>query len=227
MASPSPENKEAAALAVMPLCARIARRFSGRGAEEEDLRQVALLAAMQALDRYDPQTNVPFAAWCAQYAAGAVRNHLRDHAAVKLPRALYEDGAKLTRARALLVHTLNREPAVSELAAALSWELPRVLQTLMSLESQHVTSFDAPLDTDSGTLADLVGGADENLLSLEQNADLRDALSSLSSRDRELITLRYLRSLSQREAAAKLSMTQMQVHRSEKRILLLLRERLA
>lgn len=209
--------QEAVARACMPLCRRIAYRFRGRGAEESDLQQVALLACMQALSRYAPGTGVPFAAWAAQYAAGAVRNYLRDHAAaVRVPRAVYEDAAKLTARREKLTHALQREPAVSELAEALAWPVQRVLETLLSLNAQGTVSLDA-LDR---------GAEEAAFLGLEDRADLRQALALLETRDQRLIELRFFESLSQRDTAERLNMTQMQVCRAERRILSFLRERL-
>ena len=87
----------------------MARRFIGRGAEYDDLYQAACLACVRALRVYQPERGVPFAAFAAQYAGGAIRNYLRDQAAaVHLPRTLYEQGAQLTRARRELTMQLMR-----------------------------------------------------------------------------------------------------------------------
>ena len=87
--APSPEGLDAAAQAALPLCAQVARRFIGRGAEYDDLYQAACLACVRALRVYQPERGVPFAAFAAQYAGGAIRNYLRDQAAaVRLPRCM-------------------------------------------------------------------------------------------------------------------------------------------
>lgn len=220
---PDAAAREAVAQACVPLCGRIAYRFRGRGMELHDLQQVALLACMRALSRYAPDTQVPFAAWAAQCAAGAVRNELRDHAqAVRVPRALYEDAAKLTAKRAELTLAWQREPAVSELAAALGWPARRVLEAILGRNAQGTVS----MDMLAGVGKEPSGDADALFGRLEERADLRQALSALDERDRRLIELRFFAALSQRETAARLDMTQMQVSRAERRILSFLRERL-
>ena len=219
--APSPALREEIVRACLPLCRRIAARFAGRGAEREDLEQVAALACLRALDAYAPEKGIPFEAWAAQYAAGAARNHLRDHAgAVRVPRGLYEQTARLTQARARLTLEGGREPTVSQLSAALGWDRQQTLEVLMHLQARE------PLSLDAEESSALLPFAEQGFAALEGRHDVRQALSLLAEGDRRLISLRYLEGLSQREAARQLEMTQMQVHRAEKRILLFLRERL-
>lgn len=224
---PSPEGLDAAAQAALPLCAQVARRFIGRGAEYDDLYQAACLACVRALRVYQPERGVPFAAFAAQYAGGAIRNYLRDQAAaVRLPRTLYEQGAQLTRARRELTMQLMREPTLSELAEYLSWDEARTLDTLLSLESGHGVSLDEEAGEGEISLHEMLGAEDQHITSAADYASVKALLDALPPRDARLLTLRYLENRSQRDTARALDMTQMQVHRAEKRLLALLRERL-
>ena len=223
----SQEALEAAAEACLPLCAAIARRFSGRGAEEEDLRQVAAMACVKALQSYSPEHGAMFSTYAAQSAAGAVRNHLRDHGGlVRTPRSLYEQSAKINRARQELTQQLHREPTVSELASALGWTMQQTIDTLMSRDAQKTASFDDKKDDDGLTLMDTLGQNDPALASFEQNEDLKNVLSQLDIHEQKLLKLRYFDNLSQRAVAQMLGMTQMQVSRAERRLLSSLKERL-
>jgi len=225
--SRSKEALEAAAEACLPLCAAIARRFSGRGADVEDLEQVAAMACMKALSSYSPEHGTLFTTYAARSATGAVRNHLRDHAAlVRTPRALYEQSARLTRAREELTQQLQRDPTISELADHLGWDRQQVLDTLLSRDARETASFDAQLGDDGLSLLDTLGQNDPELYAMEQQSDLHAVLSTLNEHDRRLLSLRYFDGLSQRAAAEKLGMTQMQVSRAERRLLTTLRERL-
>lgn len=225
--SRSREALEAAAEACLPLCAAIARRFSGRGADEDDLRQVAAMACVKALHSYSPEHGAMFSTYAAQSAAGAVRNHLRDHAGlVRTPRSLYEQSAKLTRARRELTQQLHREPTVSELASFLDWTMQQTIDTLMSRDAQHTASFDDKQDDDGLSLMDTLGQHDPALASFEQSEDLKNVLSQLDIHEQRLIKLRYFDNLSQRAVAQQLGMTQMQVSRVERRLLSALKERL-
>ena len=226
--SRSKEALEAAAEACLPLCAAIARRFSGRGADEEDLRQVAAMACMKALSSYSPEHGALFSTYAAQSATGAVRNHLRDHGGlVRTPRSLYEQSAKLNRARQQLTQELHREPTVSELASLLNWSMQQVIDTLMSRDAQQTASFDDKKDDDGLSLMETLGENDHALSSFEQNEDLKNVLSQLSLHEQQLLKLRYFDNLSQRAVAQQLNMTQMQVSRTERRLLSILKERLA
>ena len=223
----SKEALEAAAEACLPLCAAIARRFSGRGADVEDLKQVAAMACMRALSSYSPEHGTLFSTYAARSATGAVRNHLRDSAAlVRTPRQLYEQSARLNRAREELTQLLQRDPTVSELAERLGWDRQQVIDTLLSRDARETTSFDAQPDGDGLSLLETLGQNDADMSAMEQSSDLHDALSCLDEHDRRLLSLRYFDWLSQRAAAEKLGMTQMQVSRAERRLLLTLRERL-
>ena len=225
--SRSQEALEAAAEACLPLCAAIARRFSGRGADEEDLRQVAAMACVKALHSYSPEHGAMFSTYAAQSAAGAVRNHLRDHAGlVRTPRSLYEQSAKLTRMRRELTQQLHREPTVSELASALDWTMQQTIDTLMSRDAQHTASCADKQDDDGLTLLDTLGQNDAALSAFEQNEDLKNVLSLLDIHEQKLLKLRYFDNLSQRAVAQQLGMTQMQVSRAERRLLSTLKERL-
>lgn len=218
---------EAAAEACLPLCAAIARRFSGRGADEEDLKQVAAMACMKALSSYSPEHGALFSTYAAQSAAGAVRNHLRDHGGlVRTPRSLYEQSAKLNRARQQLTQELHREPTVSELSSCLNWTMQQTIDTLMSRDARETASFDDKKDDDGLTLMDTLGQNDPELSAFEQNEDLKNVLSQLSDHEQQLLKLRYFDNLSQRAVAQKLGMTQMQVSRVERRLLSALKERL-
>ncbi|MBR5231017.1 MAG: sigma-70 family RNA polymerase sigma factor [Clostridia bacterium] len=223
----SREALEAAAEACLPLCAAIARRFSGRGADEEDLKQVAAMACMKALSTYSPEHGALFSTYAAQSAAGAVRNHLRDHGGlVRTPRSLYEQYALLTRARSQLTQSLHREPTVSELSEKLGWDRQKTIDTLLSRDARETVSFDHQTDDDAPSLLDTLGSADKNLSAFEQNEDLRSVLSSLSEHEQNLLKLRYFDNLSQRAVAQHLGITQMQVSRIERRVLSSLKERL-
>jgi len=223
----SREALEAAAEACLPLCAAIARRFSGRGADEEDLRQVAAMACMKALSAYSPEHGAQFSTYAAQSAAGAVRNHLRDHGGlVRTPRSLYEQYALLSRARSELTQSLHREPTINELSEKLGWDRQKTLDTLLSRDARESLSFDAQPDDEGASLLDTLGSADKNLSDLEQNEDLRSVLSSLPENEQKLLKLRYFDNLSQRAVAQHLGVTQMQVSRMERRLLSSLKERL-
>ena len=222
--APSPAALSAALEAALPLCALIARRLSGRGAEYEDLYQTACLACVGALRAFDPGRGLKFTTFVTPTVTGAVRNYVRDKAALlRTPRALKTQGAALQKAREEFVNAHRREPSLRELAEALSWDVPRVLEVLHAQAAAFPASLDQTDET-GGTLADQLPYLDPGFERFEQTEDLQSALARLSPLERELLSLRYEQKRSQRDAAARLNRTQMQISRMERRILLVLRK---
>ena len=118
------ETLEAAVRAALPLTQAIAARFAGRGVELEDLKQVAALALVEALQRFEPDRGLRFTTFVTPTITGKVRNYIRDRAQLlRSPRGLREQGIKMDRANEQLTQSLRREPSVQELAEALGWNI--------------------------------------------------------------------------------------------------------
>ena len=222
--APTPESLQAALEAALPLCAAIARRFSRRGAEYDDLYQTACLAAMGALQRFDPIRGLKFTTYLTPTVTGAVRNEVRDRGALlRTPRALKQQAAQLARVREEFLARSRREPCARELAEALGWELAQVLDALAAARGETPLSLDRE-SVEGPSLMEQWPFTEQGFDRMEQRADLTRALRTLSDTERKLLSLRYRQGLSQREAARRLDMTQMQVSRLERRALAALRK---
>lgn len=219
----SPDALNAALEASLPLCALIARRFSGRGADYEDLYQVASMALVGALKTFDETRGLRFSTYVTPTVTGAVRHYIRDKIGVmRTPRGLAEQYAQLKAARERLTDSLRREPSAHELADALSWPTARVLEVLTFKDASFISSLDAPAE-DGRMPADVLGDLDAGYEAVEKREDLKHALRKLSNTERMLLFLRYRDKLSQRAAAEKLGLSQMQASRMERRALNTLR----
>ena len=221
---PDGERLQAALQAALPLCALIARRFSGRGVEYEDLYHVASLSCVQALKSFDPDKGLKFSSFVTPSLTGKVRNFIRDKSSLlRTPRAVYEQAAQLTRAREEYLRLHREEPTPRALADRLGWDLPKVLTVLSARAAKDVSSLDQT-DEEGLTLGQRLPGPEAGFEQMEQRQDLRRALATLSPREQALLTLRYQHKLSQRETARRLGMSQMQVSRAEQRALAALRK---
>lgn len=215
---------EAALSAALPLCALIARRFSGRGVEYEDLYQVASLACVSALRGFDPGRGLKFTTFVTPTVTGAVRNYLRDKGSLlRTPRTLREDGARLSAARSAYLQQQHQEPSARALAQALGWEMSRVLSVLAAQETHQVSSLDQE-DEDGLRLGEKLAAPESGFERMERRQDLQKALTVLTEGERQLLLCRFRDGLSQRQAAQRLNMTQMQVSRKERRALAALRK---
>ena len=207
----------------LPLCNAIAARFTGRGIELEDLRQVAAMALVNALKGFDPSRGLRFTTYVTPTITGTVRNYIRDRAQlVRTPRGLREQGMQMDRVLEQVTQKLHREPTVPELAEQLGWSVDQVISVHASREKSQVSSLDAQ-DENGMMVFDHLGISEKGFEDFEMREDLRKALMTLTPEERILIRLRFQEQLSQQASARKMNLTQMQVSRMERRVLRLLK----
>jgi RNA polymerase sigma-B factor len=218
-ATRDPRLREEAVERFVPLALSLARRYQRSSSETlDDLRQVACIGLVKAIDRFEPDCGVAFSSFAVPTILGELKRHLRDRAwAVRPPRGLLEDSLKVERLRGTLEHKLGRAPTVAELARAGGLPEERVLEALVASRSYHASSLDQPLsDGDDGTSATLgstLGTADDGFDAAEQRAVLARLLPALAPREREILRLRFDEDLTQQEISARIGVSQMQVSR--------------
>ena len=213
--------------ACLPLCGLIARRFAGRGAEYDDLLQVASLACVKALKHFDPDRGLKFTTYVTPTIAGSVRNYLRDQAPpLRAPRSLRQQAMEVEKAREAFLRKRHAEPTARNLAEALGWEMEKVLSAWNYLSSIRVSSLEEA-DENGLTLADRLPFLEPGFDQAEQGEDLSRALATLTEEENLLLSLRYTHRLSQRDTASRMNKTQMQISRMERRILAALRKELS
>ncbi len=222
--APSPDALDAALMEALPLCALIARRFAGRGAEYEDLYQALSLSCVAALKSFDPERGFRFSSYVTPTLTGAARNYVRDRAALlRTPRMLREQIAALQKARDAFLQARHAEPSAREVADALGWEVSRVLSVLSAQDAQIPVSLDAEPEDGIG-LKEKLPFQEPGFDRFEQREDLKAALAGLTEAERTLLSLRFEQKLSQRDTAERMNKTQMQISRMERRILTALRK---
>lgn len=200
----------------------IARRYYGRGAEPDDLYQLACVGFIKAVRGFDAALGNEFSTYAVPKIAGEIRRFLRDDGAVKVGRAVKERAARVRRVQAELEGRTGRSPTVSEVAEAAGLTAEEVA----SCEQADVTvdSFEREL-SGGGRLGDLVG--DEGM---EERAclylSLGEALGALPERERQVLALRFSRDLTQQQVSRIIGVSQVQVSRIEKRAIAALREKL-
>ena len=224
-ASHDPALRDELFEAYLPLARAVARRFAGRGVETEDLEQVAGLALLKALERFDPALGFRFVTYAVTTVTGDVRNYLRDRSGLmRMPRDMRQRLYQMTREQERFEREHLRAPTAEELAQRMGIG-PEELLALMTLRMQSDTiSLDTPVGDEGDTqLSDLLGGLDERFEEMEKNELAGWLLSKVGESERELLTLRYRDGLGQRETAKRLGISQMQVSRLERRVLSRLR----
>lgn len=206
----------------LPLSQAVARKFQGRGVEKDDLEQVAAMALMQAIERFDPERGLQFSTFALPTIAGSVRNYLRDRGStIRLTRSLREQLTKLRRVSDELTRKLQREPSMRELAEAMELPPEELLTLLDARRAAQTVSLDAETSDDAEAPR-----LDEGYEQVEQAQWLNWVYGQVTPTEKLLLQKRFEERLGQRETARALGVSQMQVSRMERRLLTRLREKM-
>ena len=227
--SRAPDVRDAIVAAYLYIAEIVARKFSGRGVEYDDLYQVAALALVKGIDRFDADKGIKFASFITPTMVGEVKNYFRDRSRIiRLPRRSAQLAKDLREAKSRLEQQLGRSPKVSELAEAMALSEADVLEARELGNAMTPASLDAQVaDEDSETsLSHFLGFDDPGYSDFERNDMLERAMSALDARQRAVIIARFYEGLSQRDVAAQLDISQMTVSRIERSALEKLRQRM-
>ena len=203
----------------------VLKRFQNRGYEYEDLLQIGCIGLLKAIKKFDNSYNVKFSTYAIPMIIGEIKRFLRDDGMIKVSRNLKEIAAKAYMYRESLEKNNGKEPTLSELAAEL--EITKE-ELVIALNSQNaIYSLHEPINQDEGSpieLIDKVQNEKSQEFDIINRIILKETLSSLKQRERQIIILRYFKELTQCQVAELLGISQVQVSRSEKKILSKLRE---
>ena len=224
------------------LVRHIVKRFAGRGYDLEDLFQIGTIGLMKAIDKFDLKLGLQFSTYAVPMITGEIKRFLRDDGLVKVSRTIKENGMKVKLARQRLQAVQAKEPTLQEIAGEAGLSVEDVVLAMEA--SIEVESIYAAVYQDDGSEVYLVdkvvrGGSGSVGSSAAHGCDRDDAekekllnhmllkqlLDGLEPKDRELIYMRYFQNKTQVEIAAILGVSQVQVSRMEKKILLGLREK--
>lgn len=203
------------------------RRYAQRGQSEDDLRQVALLAILRAVERFDPELGVSFSTFANRTIDGELKRYLRDRTwSVRPPRRAQELHLEVRRADEELTQKLGRSPTVPELAEDLGADVDHVLEALEVSGARRASSLDQPAGDDELTRADRLGQTEAGFGAIDHRLVIADLIEKLDERDRLVIRRRFFENRSQEEIARELGVSQSYLSRVLRRILLRLRQEL-
>lgn len=205
-------------LGLVRLCAN---RFRGRGIEYDDLYSAGCIGLMKSIKAFDTERGVKFSTYAVPVILGEIKRLFRDGGSIKVSRSIKELSLKVVRARENFVKIHGREPLISELSEivgeseedvieALSVSLPPISLTNSGEDGEN--QIDIPIDAPDIEIGDLIS--------------LRQIMKELDETDKQLIYLRYYKSQTQSATAKVLNMSQVQVSRREKKLLLYMRGQL-
>ena len=211
----------------MGLIHHVAKRFLGRGVEAEDLFQIGAIGLLKAVDRFDLGFGVRFSTYAVPMIAGEIRRFLRDDSMIKVSRSLKELAVKAARLREQLLMERGAEPGVEELAGRLGVEAEELVQAMDSCtEVESLQKVISQGDSEGMSLLERVEQGRDEQEELLRRMLLEELLASLDPKERRLIVLRFFHDRTQSQVAEELGMSQVQVSRLEKKILLALKEKI-
>ena len=198
----------------------IVKRFTGRGAEMEDLYQIGCIGLIKAIDNFNMDYDVKFSTYAVPMITGEIKRFLRDDGIIKISRSIKENGYKCFTASQKLKGILNREPTIEELSRETGIATEDIIVTMEAgdcVESIYKTIYQK--DGNEVCLIDKLEGKDGGSDSIIDNIMINELVDSLCERDRKLIRMRYYEDMTQTQAARVLGISQVQVSRLEKKIL--------
>lgn len=202
----------------LPLVHSLCKRFIGRGIEYDDLFQAGCVGLIKATDGFEADRGLCFSTYAVPVILGEIRRMFRDGGSVKISRSLKELSLKTMRVKSALELKLSREPTVSELALELGVNPEDITEALSAAQPTLSLTYDSE---DGVKDTDIPVDGPEELLS--DKLLLERALKYLEPNERLIIKFRYFELLTQNETAKKLNMSQVQVSRAERKILIKLR----
>lgn len=208
----------------------IVKRFAGRGHEIEDLYQIGCIGFIKAIQRFDTTYDVKISTYAVPYILGEIKRFIRDDGMIKVSRSIKELSIKIKELQKEYLNkngteiTINK---ISEILKVSKEEIAVALDSSMQVESINEECFnDGKGESKLSKIERISTGKDEEAIVINK-VSIKQLLEQLSEREREVILLRYYKDKTQTEVAKILGITQVQVSRMEKKILLSMRKNLA
>lgn len=205
----------------------LAKKFVGRGVEYDDLKQVASLALLRGIDRFDPSLGMQFSTFITPTITGEIKNYFRDKSRiVKVPRRLGEIGAQVRSFSNRYLSENGVKPSVKEIAEGIGVSEEYVVRAMeiagtVSLDGMRTTEEDG-----EQSMYGLIADSEDEFDRFETKEALKAAMVGMTDTEKQLVKYRFVDELSQSETANKLGVSQMFVSRLERKLLARLKENL-
>lgn len=206
----------------------LAKKFVGRGVEYDDLKQVASLALLRGIDRFNPELGLQFSTFITKTITGEIKNYFRDKSRiVKVPRRLSEIGSLVRNFSNEYQAKNGVKPSVKEIAESIGVSEENVIR---AMEVVGTISLDGVAGTEEDgeqSLYGLIADDHDEYEAFETKEALKSAMGCLTETERKVVKYRFVDELSQSETAKRLGVSQMFVSRLERKLLVKLKENLA
>lgn len=194
----------------------VIQRFANRGENPDDLFQIGCIGLIKAIDNFDPSHEVKFSTYAVPMIIGEVRRHLRDNNPVRVSRSMRDTAYHAMQAREKLNNELDREPTIEEIARELGKKKSEIVIALEAIVDP--VSFYEPVYSNGGDTIFLMDqiGSNESDGDWIDEISMKEAIKNLPPREKKILSMRFMRGLTQTEVAEEIGISQAQVSRLEK-----------
>lgn len=215
---PTAETRNALVESHIPLAEYFAGKYVRKGVTRDDLNQVANLALVNAVDRFDPDRGVRFSTFAGRTISGELKRYFRDKTwSVRVPRPLKERALAVRNIADDLTNELGKSPSPQQIADVAGLDVEDVLEALDVRQNSQPLSLDRPPpghDAESSSTGGVdVAQSDSGFALTETRLTVERLLSGVSEDEREILRLRFEEEKSQSEIAEAIGVSQMQVSR--------------
>ena len=203
----------------------VIQRFVGRGESADDLFQVGCIGLMKAINNFDPTKMVKFSTYGVPMIVGEIRRYLRDNSAIRVSRSLRDVAYRVLQCKEALTLQLGRDPTLEEISKDLDLPREEVSEALDAV-CAPLSLYD-PVYADGGdplTVMDQVRDTKNTEGAWMERIALRQAYQALGSREKQILSMRYVGGKTQMEVASMVGISQAQVSRLEKNAISSLRK---
>ena len=209
------QAEETFIFANLRLVLSVVQRFSGRSETPDDLFQVGCIGLLKAIKNFDPAFNVKFSTYAVPMIIGEIRRFLRDNNCIRVSRSVRDLAYRAMQARDELSASLQREVTNEEIARVLDVPL-RDVESALEAVTEPVSLFEPVFRDGSDAVFVMDQLSDTSVGNWAENLALRQALTKLSQREYNIVTMRYFMGKTQMEIASEIGISQAQVSRLEK-----------
>lgn len=201
----------------------LALKFIGAGYELDDLLQIGFIGLIKAVDRFDSSFGVMFSTYAVPMILGEIRRYLRDDGRIKVGRQVKQDIKNMKHFQESFYNEKGRYPKISELAELMEVEAEQVVNLIETSDAMtNLESLDDPERREKGGREPYTDTEQKNINMIH----LKSVIGKLPQKERQIVVLRYFKDMTQQKVAGLMGISQVQVSRIEKKILIALREQM-
>lgn len=211
----------------LPLVSSISKKFLNRGYDYEDIYQIGSIGLVKAIKNFDDSFNVKFSTYAVPMIIGEIKRFLRDDGMIKVSRNVKSLAKKIHYCKEELTKKLNREPTIDELSEYSNIDKEEIIIAIEASSSMQYL-YDT-IHQDDGApvlLIDKISQKSEDDSLMIDRIALKEAIGTLDVKSRQIIMLRYFKDKTQVQVAKMLGISQVQVSRIEKKVLIKMKEKL-